>query len=420
MKDEKENPINDKEVVKSIHHSSHLLSVDRRTIMLSATVFLIIAIFSGAVFGAITGFVVSKVVSKSNSGATSQTVEPVKLVDEESAVTALVKKANPAVVSVIISQTLSQMQQNYFGFPFNNNSQQNSSGSATQEVGSGSGFIISSDGLILTSRHVVSDANSSYTVVLNDGTQYPATVVGLDPTNDIALIKINKTGLPTLPLGSSSNLVLGQTVIAIGNALGQYQNTVDKGIVSGLNRTVSASDPSSGATEQLSGMVQTDASINSGNSGGPLLNIEGQAVGINTAVASDANSVGFAIPIDQAILDVTSYQKNGKIVKPELGVRAVSINATIQSQYHLAYNYGAWVTSGGDTTNPAVVPNSPAAIAGLVENDIILEVNGTKVDTTNTLPILIGKYNVGDTVTLQVYHSGKVETISVKLSQFSS
>jgi len=230
------------------------------------------------------------------------TTASVKTINQQSAITSVVKNANPAVVSIIVSQTV-QNQLN----PFNISG--NSNGSSTQEVAAGSGFIVSSNGYIATNKHVASNTTDTYSVELTTGKSYAAQVVYQDPSNDIAIMKIHATGLPTLSLGDSSNLELGQTVIAIGNALGQYQNTVDTGVVSGVNRTITASEEGSGPSETLNNIIQTDAEINSGNSGGPLLNITGQVIGINTAVAQNAQGIGFAIPINQARDDISRAEQ---------------------------------------------------------------------------------------------------------------
>lgn len=400
----------------------NIVQVNKHNLMLSFIAIGIISCILGAVFGTAASILAVKYLS-TNGQMISQ---PVKVVSEQSAVTAVVKKANPAVVSIIISQSIpstnSQSPFDFFGLPFDQGQQdqsQNQGNNTQQVVGGGTGFIVSSDGLILTNKHVVSDSTASYTVLMNDGTKKQAKVVGLDPTNDIALVKIDGTNLPTLPLGDSSKLELGQSVIAIGNALGEYQNTIDSGVVSGLNRDVTASDPFTGSAENLTGVIQTDAAINKGNSGGPLLDIEGNVVGMNTAIATGANNIGFAIPINQAKSDIQSVEKNGKIMKPQLGVRYFTITDAFSKANNLPYNYGALVTSGQTSGEVAVVPGSAADKAGIVENDIILEVNGQKVDSDHPLISLIQQYKVGDTIHLKVYHKGNVEDLNVTLQAAS-
>jgi serine protease Do len=353
--------------------------------------------------------------------------------DEESAVISAVDKSSPAVVSIIISKDVSKIQ-NFFSDPFGSDpffdpfgfgqGQQGSGsgsgggngGTQKQEIGGGSGFIISADGMIVTNKHVVSDSTASYTVMTNDGKKYDAQVLALDPTNDVAVIKINATNLPILSLGDSNNLKIGQTVIAIGNSLGEFRNTVSKGIVSGLKRNVTAGS-GFGDSETLSEVIQTDAAINPGNSGGPLLNINGQVIGVNVAMAQGAQNVGFALPIDVIKKDIDSVKTKGKIVQPYLGVRYMPVTAEIAKQNSIPYNYGALVVRGQQVTDFAVIPGSPADKAGIVENDIILELNGTKIDDTHQLGDLITKYNVGDTINLKIWHKGEEKTVQVVLEE---
>ena len=400
----------------------------KKTLSFVVIIVLVFAIALGGVFG----FVLSNVIGRSsNSSSTvSGAIQNLPVVNEQSAVINVVKNANPAVVSIVISQYVPNVNNNsngllnnylcnFFGTcsnPSGGNSGNSGSGYSKQEVGAGSGFVISSDGYILTNKHVVSNPQDSYTVIMNNGKTYNAKVVGLDPTNDIAVVKINATNLPVLTLGNSSHLQLGESVVAIGNALGQYQNTVDTGVVSGLDRNVQAQDPVTNAIEQLTGVIQTDAEINPGNSGGPLLNLNGQVIGINTAVASSAHGIGFAIPINQAKADVNSVISQGKIIKPELGVSYVNVTPGVQKQYHLKYNYGALIM--GSSSQSAIVPNTPASRAGLKKGDVILEVNGTKVNSSNPLSYLIGEQKLNSTITLQVYTtSGSIKNISVFLNK---
>jgi S1-C subfamily serine protease len=234
-------------------------------------------------------------------------------IDYEQAVIKAVESASPAVISIIISKDLPKIEQcpyNPFGnlppdlqdlfgqgFQFYQPCQV---GTERQEVGGGSGFIVSSDGLIVTNKHVVADIDAFYTVLTNDGKKYDAVVLTRDPSQDLAIIKISASGLPVLKLGNSDSIKLGQTAIAIGNALGEFRNTVSVGTVSGLFRDIVASDGRTGKSEKIEGLIQTDAAINSGNSGGPLLNLKGEVIGINTATVSGAENIGFAIPINKA------------------------------------------------------------------------------------------------------------------------
>lgn len=330
----------------------------------------------------------------------AQSISQTLAVQEESATIDVVKQVTPAVVSIVISKEISQKKYPYGPTPYDEFQSDDSSTTEKVEVGGGTGFIISSDGLILTNRHVVSDVDAEYTVVLDDGTEYSATVLGRDTFNDIAVVKIEATGLPTLELGDSDSLQQGQTVIAVGNVLALYQNTVTKGVVSGLSRTL--------GDGVLSDLIQTDAAINEGNSGGPMVNLYGQVVGINTAVDRSGEGIGFAIPINEAQVVVESVKEFGHIVRPYLGVRYVMIDEELQEQNGLPYSYGALVQA--DPTKPnqlAVISGSPADIAGLEANDIILEINGTKVEGAIGLPKALEQFKVGDTVTLKVYHDGQ-------------
>ncbi|HUC02172.1 MAG TPA: trypsin-like peptidase domain-containing protein [Candidatus Paceibacterota bacterium] len=346
----------------------------------------------------------------------------------EADVMAAVQKASPAVVSITISENVPVVENCPYN-PFSDLPQQfqqlfgngsmtvpcDSGQTQLQAVGGGSGFIISSDGLILTNKHVVSDTNAQYSVLTNDGKTYTATVLARDPDQDLAVLKISATNLPTVTLGNSDSLQLGQTAIAIGNALGQFSNTVSVGAVSGLGRTVTASAPDTGAQETISGVIQTDAAINPGNSGGPLLDLRGDVIGIDTAVASDAQNIGFAIPINEAKAAISSVESTGAIQAPYLGVEYEDVTPAIATANKLPITYGAWVSSGG--SGSAVMGGSPAAKAGIQAGDIIESVNGVKLDTTHDLANVINEYSVGTTVTLVVNRKGQEITLQATLAQ---
>ncbi|HEY4525471.1 MAG TPA: trypsin-like peptidase domain-containing protein [Candidatus Paceibacterota bacterium] len=352
--------------------------------------------------------------------------------DYERATIAAVKKASPAVVAITVSKNVPILEncqmspyspfsdlppefQDFFGGSFPQFQQQKcEQGSKLQEVGGGSGFIISEDGLILTNKHVVSDTKATYTVFTNDGKKYDAKVLARDPLKDLAVMKIDKSGLSTVELGDSDSIELGQTAISIGNALGEFRNTVSVGVVSGLSRTVQASGPGVG-TETIHGVIQTDAAINPGNSGGPLLNLKGEVIGINTAVVSGAQSIGFAIPINDAKRDIQSVKKTGEIQAAYLGVRYMAVTPAVVEKEKLPVDYGAVVRGGTD--GPGVSPGSPAEKAGILAEDIILSLNGKKITPEKPLGSLISNYGIGDEVTLEVRRGDKTITLKATLAK---
>lgn len=322
------------------------------------------------------------------------------VVEESSAVIDVASKLSPSVVS-ITSKTIAR---GFFGY--------------SQEVeGAGTGMVLTADGLILTNRHVVDDTSATYTVVMNDGKTYPATVVSRDSKNDVAFVRVDAKDLVPVALGDSGSLKVGQQVVAIGNALGQFQNSVTEGIISGVSRGITAGSGSvySGNTEELSNLLQTDAAINSGNSGGPLVDLDGQVVGMNTAVAgSGAQNIGFAIPINDIKPLIDSVKSKGRIVRPYLGVRYVALTRQVATLNNLSVNDGAWVQAAGDS-NPGVVSGSPADKAGIKEGDIITKIGDDKIDATHSLQSLIGKYKTGDKIKLTVIRDGNTTTLEATL-----
>ncbi len=351
---------------------------------------------------------------------------------EEAKVISVVNRASPAVVSIVATKDLTIIEQqaanpfqSFCDDPFFrqflgdqcNAAPQPSPRSRTQkqQVAAGSGFIISSDGLILTNRHVVNIPGADFTVITSDNKKYPGKVLAKDPVQDIALVKISApNNFVPLTLGNSSKLQTGQTVIAIGNALGQFSNSVSKGVISGLSRSIVASE--GGSSEKLNQVIQTDAAINPGNSGGPLLDLSGNVIGINTAMAQGAQNIGFAIPINQAKKDISQVKSAGKISYPYLGINYVLITDELKQQNNLPVNYGALITKGA-SGGAAVVSGSPADKAGIKENDVILEINGQRISTDNDLAEAVQSRNVGDTITLKILSQGKERTASLKLEE---
>ena len=331
----------------------------------------------------------------------SRTIEERKslLVKEDSAVINVAKQVSPSVVSITSSSTAVDL-----------------FGQSQAQSSSGTGIILKSNGLILTNKHVV-EGGESFTVITSDGKQYKdAKVVAKDPTNDIAFLQVAASGLTAAQLGDSSKVEVGQRVIAIGNALGQFQNTVTTGVISGKSRPITASGGAGGA-ESLQNLFQTDAAINPGNSGGPLVNIAGEVIGMNTAVAGDgAQNIGFAIPINEAKKDITSVSDGGKIVRPYLGVRYTTVTQDMAASNNLsdATIGGAYIGAGN---TDGVVAGSPADKAGLKNGDVILKLNDTQLDKNNSLSTVIGQFSVGDTVTVTYMRDGKTKTAKVKLQE---
>lgn len=290
-------------------------------------------------------------------------------------------------------------------------------GQDTTSSAAGTGVIVTSNGYVLTNKHVVEGAKK-IEIVTSDGATYSdVTLVGTDPLNDIAFIKINSaSNFTPATLGDSKTLQTGQQVIAIGNALGQYHNTVTQGIISGTGRDLIASDKSNASYyERLSDMIQTDAAINGGNSGGPLLNGAGQVIGINTAVYSDGNGIGFAIPISAVKGMLRTIINTGKAERAYIGVSYVNITPSVKEQYSLASSRGAYVSG-----SPAIIKDSPADRAGLADGDIITRVNGVEVGTSGSLATLIGEYGVGDTVELTYLRNGEEKTTKLTLEAYKA
>ena len=334
-------------------------------------------------------------------------------VSQEEAVVSVVESVSPAVVSIVAVKDVPIVQRrsmdpfNFYYDPFFDYFYEER-GTERVEVGGGTGFIISSDGLVLTNRHVVSDTDAEYTIFTNDGTSYEVEVLARDSFQDLAMLQIKDgSNFPTVKLGDSDNLKIGQTAVAIGNSLGEFRNTVSVGVISGLGRSISATD---GRTSQLlEDVIQTDAAINSGNSGGPLLNLRGEVIGINTAMAIGAQNIGFSIPIQKAQKMIESIELHGELVYPFLGVRYIMVDESSD----LDVDYGAFIIQ--DDFEPGIEPNSPAEKAGLKEGDIILEFDGQVLDSTNSLAKVIVEYSPDDEVELKVLRDGSQLIINVKL-----
>lgn len=328
----------------------------------------------------------------------------------------IVKKILPSVVSISIAKNIEEIEEgdysplNFFHFPEKKHRHK-------VRIGGGSGFFVSKDGLILTNRHVVVDSDAEYTVVTSKGERYRAKVVARDQINDIAVIDIKGSGYQPLSMGDSSKVELGQTVLAIGNALGQFQNTVSKGVISGLARYIYASATPDEEMQNLRGLIQTDAAINPGNSGGPLIDLDGNVVGINAAIVWGAQSIGFSIPINNAKKDLNDLTRFGHIRQPFLGVRYVQITKELQESKKLPVEYGALVLKEHLPTDSAIVKGSPASKAGVKEGDIILEYNNKKITEKNTLQDFIQKSQIGDEVITKILRGKKEINLKVVLEE---
>lgn len=274
-------------------------------------------------------------------------------------------------------------------------------------VGGGSGFVADPSGLILTNKHVVQDPKAEYIVTTSSEDTYTAKVVARDPLNDVAILKIEAENLPMLPLGNSDDIQLGQGVLAIGTALGEFQNSVSFGIVSGLSRLITAITDMDGHSQRLKGLIQTDAAINPGNSGGPLVNMNGEIIGINSAVVFGAQSIGFAIPVNKAKHDLEDLKQYGHIRRPFLGVRYILLNPMLQKRFRLPVDHGAFVLREGMTKSPAIIPDSPAARAGMEEADIIVELNDTHIDEKNAIEDVLEKMTIGTKMMAKVLRKGE-------------
>lgn len=400
--------------------------------------FIIISLFSGLIGG---------VIAIKLQKPTYNIIEERRFVEESDSIEAI-KRVAPAVISIVATKDLQTFQQQpfdpffFFGFPFPEQQQpqqqQKEPETKRQKVAGGTGFIISAEGLALTNKHVVSDTGADYTALTKEGREYDVEIISRDPVNDLAVIQLHektkddkdrKTGekknfgaklekLPTAAFGDSTKLQVGQKVLAIGNARGEYENSVTAGIISAIGREIEASDAGGSMRETLSGLIQTDAAINFGNSGGPLVNLAGEVIGINTAVDTTATGIGFAIPINQIKPALTSIEKFGRIVRPYLGVMHTILTKEKAEELQLkGLEYGALITGDRVKKEFGVVPGSPADKAGLKMDDVILEVDGEKVTEKNTLQSMVQKHAPGDKLKLKVWRASNTLEKTVTLEE---
>src|SRR3989338_1466794 len=330
----------------------------------------------------------------------------------KSPIVQIAKKVCPSVITVIVSKDLPQVE-DFYSFPYGGKEYimpmmqkgQKNHMEKTQ-IGGGSGFIISKDGYVITSNHVVSDTTADYTVIIGPKHKYPAKILSRNPINDIAILKIEGQKFPFIELDDSSKIQLGESVMAIGNALGEFTDTLSTGIVSGLSRYITAFGGLDHQMQNLRGLIQTDAAINPGNSGGPLVNMEGKVIGINTATIMGAQNIGFAIPINYAKKDLAEVKKFGKLVVPFLGIKYVLLSPEMAKTNKLPVNDGALVVREALGEAP-VIKDSAADKAGIKEFDILLECDGQKITVENSLGSILQKCKIGSETSFKVLRDGQ-------------
>jgi serine protease Do len=348
------------------------------------------------------------------NGNTDLAPQKVILKGQAAIVSEIAKNVGQSVVSVdVTSQAQTSSVSSIFGV---------NDGSGQTQEDAGTGIILTSDGLIMTNRHVIADGATSVKVTLSDGTEYDnVKVVGRTNDNDsldVAFLQIQDTKGKTLTpvkLANSATVKVGDPVVAIGNALGQFQNTVTSGIISGYGRSIQASASDGSSSENLDDLFQTDAAINEGNSGGPLVNLDGQVIGMNTAVASDSQSIGFAIPINDLSGLIDSVKSTGKLERPYLGVIYVPVTNDIVKQYSLSTDHGAYIPTSEQAGEATVISGGPADKAGVQPGDVITQIDGKDVNETTSLTSLLGKHKVGDSVNLTIVRDGKTINKDVTL-----
>jgi serine protease Do len=338
---------------------------------------------------------------------------------EHSRITKLAKKVCPAVITIVVSKDLPKVE-GFYMFPFGGQDvvfpMIKGEEREKTKIGGGSGFIVSPDGLVLTSCHIINDPKDEYTVILEPDKKYPAKILARDQIDDIALLKIDGQGFPHIRLGDSDRIELGQSVVAIGNALGEFHDTLSAGIISGLSRIITAGSPFSMQAERLRGLIQTDAAINPGNSGGPLVDLDGKVIGINTAMVMGAQSIGFAIPINYAKKILDEVKKYGRLKTPFLGVRYILLSKEITEKNKLPVDYGAFVVRE-NLGESAIVKGSAADKADIKEFDIILEINNEKINVENPLAHILQKFKSEEEINLKILREGQEIIVKVKLEE---
>lgn len=383
------------------------MKLQRNLLGLAAVILIVGGIVSSGVFGLNWGFI-NRYLKISVPQTSPVTTIPgsVKIETEESVVIDVVKKATPTVVTIGITQSPSgsrTFQINPFN-PFAPFQPQPSQPKNTAQ-NIGSGFIVNSSGLIVTNKHVVSDTQAKYKVITSDDKTYDVSNIYRDPANDLAVLKINGNGLPTVTMGDSKSIQVGQMAIAIGTALGEFRSTVTTGVVSGIGRGITAGSPYEGFVERLDNVIQTSAAINPGNSGGPLFNSAGQVIGINTAVSSEGQNIGFAIPIDIIKEALNNFNQTGQFNRPYLGVRYKTVTKELAVLNEMPE--GAYVVG--------VVDGGPAAKAGLEAGDVIVRIDNVRLSGNTEVGSIISKKKIGDSITLTVWRNGKQSDFKITL-----
>lgn len=332
----------------------------------------------------------------------------------------IVKKSLPSVVSITMTKNLAGLESI---FKLSNQSKTIIPRKKKTKVGGGSGFIVKKDGTILTNRHVIEDSKADYTIVLHNGEKAKPKILGIDEVHDIAVLQIEseeKKVFPFLEMGDSGNLDLGEQVIAIGNALGLFKNTVSLGIVSGLSREIQAQSELSDVSAKLRGLIQTDAAINPGNSGGPLINMSGKVIGINAAMVFGAENIGFALPINNAKRAIGELEKYGRIRQPFFGIKYLQINKRLKDQFDLPVDFGALIIGEPDLPlgkSRAVISGSPAEKAGFKEADIIIEISGQKITPEISVNDILSDFAVGERLICKILRQGKEKVIGIILDE---
>jgi len=360
---------------------------------------------------------VSKLLQNKSISQTQSEDKPVEIIREESTVIDTVKKVSPSVVTISIEEAISSRSSfselGPFGFFFGDQNSESTEEDETEDHDIGSGFVVDKSGIIVTNKHVVSDTNATYKIIDLKNDTYEVTNIYRDPLNDLAFLKTKTTPKESfipIELGDSGKIQVGQFAIAIGTALGEFRNTVTTGVISGVGRGITAGSPFEGFSEELDNVIQTDAAINPGNSGGPLLNSKGQVIGVNTAVSSQGQNIGFAIPINKVKESLKNFNSTGQFDRPLLGVSYAIITRKLSVANDIPE--GAYVQK--------VAADSSAQEAGIKIGDIITRINDQKISEKNqSLAQIIAKNKVGDTITLVLYRDEKEVTIKAKLKSAS-